>query len=478
MEVFSLENQVFTSFIFYSAILALKLVAMGPLTGMQRHKKLAFSNPEDSNPHGKKPTLNDPDVERVRRAHLNDLENIPIFWILGFLYVFINPPVATAIWCFRLFTVARVLHTIVYLTAFPQPSRGICFMFSIAINTFLAVQLIMKFDDQNCFLLLEKMSVQAKLVRERMVIMRGQLEICKNLFEDPVYLGSCDHVFCRYAFRNSVMNFQVRNLFISLFNFRACISKRNNCPECQSLFYPKELHYAHEIAETLNLCKQLQKKIIFNKEKSDEIHISSDENENSPELQSKSSNKNENLNYVESIPGTSSNEKHGVNSSNHKPSSDSSATCFDPIVKKTGSKTGTNIENIENIETDVSSGKKLARNRNSNSGKKNLVSNSISCPKTDWQGQSKQNEKSEIKNNRKSAKSTGNSSEKQSKSSTSILLSPKLNTDHDQSPLAMNLTKKNKKGETPLHAAVVKRHAWAKGGFITNTGSGTEFLAV
>ncbi|KAG1653007.1 Ras-related protein M-Ras [Nymphon striatum] len=386
MEVFSLENQVFTSFIFYSAILALKLVAMGPLTGMQRHKKLAFSNPEDSNPHGKKPTLNDPDVERVRRY----------------------------------------------------------------------VQLVC-FSVQNLFFI------------------SNNSDYYYNMFIAKEAHGSMQHLadftvnWGQYAFRNSVMNFQVRNLFISLFNFRACISKRNNCPECQSLFYPKELHYAHEIAETLNLCKQLQKKIIFNKEKSDEIHISSDENENSPELQSKSSNKNENLNYVESIPGTSSNEKHGVNSSNHKPSSDSSATCFDPIVKKTGSKTGTNIENIENIETDVSvektdnlknevpkSGKKLARNRNSNSGKKNLVSNSISCPKTDWQGQSKQNEKSEIKNNRKSAKSTGNSSEKQSKSSTSILLSPKLNTDHDQSPLAMNLTKKNKKGETPLHAAVVK----------------------
>ncbi|GBP78287.1 Microsomal glutathione S-transferase 1 [Eumeta japonica] len=35
--------------------------------------------------------FDDPDVERVRRAHLNDLENIPAFWVLGALYASTAP---------------------------------------------------------------------------------------------------------------------------------------------------------------------------------------------------------------------------------------------------------------------------------------------------------------------------------------------------------------------------------------------------
>ena len=40
-------------------------------------------------------------MERVRRAHLNDMENILPFLILGFLYMFTNPAYATALLCYR-----------------------------------------------------------------------------------------------------------------------------------------------------------------------------------------------------------------------------------------------------------------------------------------------------------------------------------------------------------------------------------------
>ena len=41
-------------------------------------------------------------VERVRRAHLNDMENILPFFCLGLLYIFTNPAVSTALLVFRL----------------------------------------------------------------------------------------------------------------------------------------------------------------------------------------------------------------------------------------------------------------------------------------------------------------------------------------------------------------------------------------
>ena len=40
-------------------------------------------------------------MERVRRAPLNDMENILPFLILGFLYMFTNPAYATALLCYR-----------------------------------------------------------------------------------------------------------------------------------------------------------------------------------------------------------------------------------------------------------------------------------------------------------------------------------------------------------------------------------------
>ena len=42
------------------------------------------------------------DVERVRRAHLNDMENILPFFCLGILYIFTNPALSTAVFVFRL----------------------------------------------------------------------------------------------------------------------------------------------------------------------------------------------------------------------------------------------------------------------------------------------------------------------------------------------------------------------------------------
>ena len=77
----------------------------------------AFANPEDiqlSLDKQAKVTFADPDVERVRRNHLNDIENIVPFVIIGLLYVSINPSPTAALWHFRTFFFSRIFHTIAY----------------------------------------------------------------------------------------------------------------------------------------------------------------------------------------------------------------------------------------------------------------------------------------------------------------------------------------------------------------------------
>lgn len=90
--------------------------------------------------------LNDPDVERVRRAHQNDLENVLPFFIMGFLYMFTNPSVMLATNLFRAVAIARIAHTLVYaVVVVPQPARGISWMVGFFATGFMAVKTILAF---------------------------------------------------------------------------------------------------------------------------------------------------------------------------------------------------------------------------------------------------------------------------------------------------------------------------------------------
>jgi glutathione S-transferase len=73
----------------------------------------AFENSEDVPKSETAGIKKDENVERVRRAHLNDLENIPAFLIAGFFYVCSEPNVTLALWLIRVAVLARIGHTIV-----------------------------------------------------------------------------------------------------------------------------------------------------------------------------------------------------------------------------------------------------------------------------------------------------------------------------------------------------------------------------
>ncbi|XP_058958469.2 microsomal glutathione S-transferase 1 isoform X1 [Pocillopora verrucosa] len=117
----TVDDRFLSAYLLYGSALMLKTFAMSFFTVRQRMANKALPSPEDYGKDNTKPVPVNPDVERVRRAHLNDLENIPIFMIVALLYGLSGEPVARGIWCLRIFTGARFLHTIAYLNGISAP---------------------------------------------------------------------------------------------------------------------------------------------------------------------------------------------------------------------------------------------------------------------------------------------------------------------------------------------------------------------
>jgi len=108
-------------------ILVLKMVAVGWATSVYRIRDKTFATPEDYALQGLVPTsVVNEDVERARRAHRNDLENILPYFGVGLLYALTNPSPAAAKTYFLGYTVARVLHSVFYLLSL-QPWRTVAF---------------------------------------------------------------------------------------------------------------------------------------------------------------------------------------------------------------------------------------------------------------------------------------------------------------------------------------------------------------
>ncbi len=124
MDQLTLSNPVFVTYAIAASIMVLKIMLQGWITVVRMMSNSAgFVSPEDekAGPANPKPRpgqldLND-DVDRSRRIHRNDLENIPAFLAIGLLFVLINPPLAAAQWLLYGFVVARLLHTLAYSTA-------------------------------------------------------------------------------------------------------------------------------------------------------------------------------------------------------------------------------------------------------------------------------------------------------------------------------------------------------------------------
>ncbi|XP_051544049.1 microsomal glutathione S-transferase 1.1 [Myxocyprinus asiaticus] len=128
-----IDSEVFLAFSTYATIVILKMMLMSPITSYYRLTKKVFSNLEDTSlvktcEDRKKLVRVDPDVERVRRCHQNDLENIIPFVVIGLLYALTGPDLSSALLHFRVFVGSRIIHTVAYVMALPQPSRALAWM--------------------------------------------------------------------------------------------------------------------------------------------------------------------------------------------------------------------------------------------------------------------------------------------------------------------------------------------------------------
>jgi uncharacterized MAPEG superfamily protein len=128
-------------------ILTLKMAAISIAQGRGRVGTSIFVNPEDAQLfHGQEAAAEAPAVQRASRAWRNDLENIPIFLILAWIYVAAGLQItAFVIYCV-IFMLCRIVHTVCYLNSV-QPTRTIAFtigaftMLAMMIHIFIGVVL-------------------------------------------------------------------------------------------------------------------------------------------------------------------------------------------------------------------------------------------------------------------------------------------------------------------------------------------------
>jgi glutathione S-transferase len=87
--------------------------------------------------------LPDERVERIRRIHLNDLENLPFFLVAGFLYVLTAPPLWLAQALLYGYVLSRLLHFAAYLTAQTHDLRATLWTVGSLILLFMTVRTLL-----------------------------------------------------------------------------------------------------------------------------------------------------------------------------------------------------------------------------------------------------------------------------------------------------------------------------------------------
>jgi glutathione S-transferase len=126
-----LQDPLFATYVVAATLMILKVVAMSWLTVVRMMTiRGGYRSPEDLR---KTPLNPDPDprqlepderVERIRRIHLNDLENVPFFLVAGLLFVLTQPPLLLAQGLLYGYVVSRLLHFAAYYSARTHDTRA------------------------------------------------------------------------------------------------------------------------------------------------------------------------------------------------------------------------------------------------------------------------------------------------------------------------------------------------------------------
>jgi glutathione S-transferase len=138
-----LHEPAFQAYATSSALLVLMLYTLAMLTGRARGLAKAVVNREDVRVYdgASVVAVEDPAVQRVKRAHLNLIENAVPFFVLGLLYALSDPGSVAATALFGSFVLVRVLHAVFYLGE-RQPWRAVSWMAGGVINLVMLVQIV------------------------------------------------------------------------------------------------------------------------------------------------------------------------------------------------------------------------------------------------------------------------------------------------------------------------------------------------
>ncbi|MBT3991157.1 MAG: MAPEG family protein [Rhodospirillaceae bacterium] len=123
MMTFTTDNPVFVTYMITAAIMVIKIMAQGWMTVYRMLKSdEGLASPEDlrpglinKNPRPEQLEISDY-VDRSRRMHRNDLENIPAFLACGLIFVAAAPALLWANILMYGFVAARLIHALAYAT--------------------------------------------------------------------------------------------------------------------------------------------------------------------------------------------------------------------------------------------------------------------------------------------------------------------------------------------------------------------------
>jgi glutathione S-transferase len=146
----SLQNPLFATYVIAATLMILKAVSMSWLTVVRMMQvKGGFRSPEDIRKTPLNPAPNpgqlEPNerVERIRRIHLNDLENLPFFLVAGFLYVLTAPSLLLARLLLYGYVVSRLLHFAAYASARTHDTRATLWTIGSLILIFMTVRTLL-----------------------------------------------------------------------------------------------------------------------------------------------------------------------------------------------------------------------------------------------------------------------------------------------------------------------------------------------
>ena len=146
MSTLTMQNPVFVIYMIAAALMVLKVMGQGWVT-VYRMLKVGsgWASPEDlraglinRHPDPAQMEVNDY-VDRSRRIHRNDLENIPAFLAIGILFVIAGPSTILAGALMYGFVAARLLHTLAYTTQQSHEIRATLYTIGSLIVIFMAV---------------------------------------------------------------------------------------------------------------------------------------------------------------------------------------------------------------------------------------------------------------------------------------------------------------------------------------------------